>query len=416
MDLAGKYEKTNLIGEGEIQVWGGRDKARGTQVLLHIFTSNPRVLGLAVEYLLKRPPNSLLLDIGELSGATCLVTAHDLEVLDVTAWLEGAILPGRSVSGAQPLPASGYPGPERRGGDRRVDTTGPVPIPRADSGPVSKPAPDRAPGEFTRAFQIPSSSAPSPRLDDPLASSGPNKASAKPGEFTQLFQVPGQPGNRPSVKTPDLGLPPSPPDTRTPSIPPSAPSGGYSAGPSATPSAGEFTRLFRPPALAPGSPWAQPNESPSRDFLPPKAPPSPEVPVEPAPPKMSIASGPVSLPERSAPPVPKGPGEYTRIIQTPPQTGSPQAPSQTPGSQSPGLAQAVQIQPPTFTPPTLPSTPSFQSPSVPQAQVSFSPPQAPQVQVSAPSGSRPGLSPIIFLFGGLILVALILVLVFALRK
>ena len=200
-----------------------------------------------------------------------------------------------------------------------VDSTGPVPLPGLDTGPVSKPPAVQQPGEFTRAFQLPNPAAPPPRTQYPAAATGPNTASAKPGEFTRLFQVPGPGENRPSPPAPELGLPPSMPETNSPS----------------TRSAGEFTRLFRPPAAAPSSPWAQPNDTPLRDLPPRQTFPPPELPAEPAPPKFSLPSGPVPLPERSAPPVPKGPGEYTRIIQTQPlQTAPPQASAPPPPSPS----------------------------------------------------------------------------------
>ena len=55
MDLAGKYEKSNLLGDGEVKVWRGRERSRGTPVLLHTFTGSPKLLLLATEYLLNRP-------------------------------------------------------------------------------------------------------------------------------------------------------------------------------------------------------------------------------------------------------------------------------------------------------------------------------------------------------------------------
>ena len=498
MDLAGKYEKSNLLGDGEVKVWRGRDKATRAAVLLHQLPANPKLLRLAVEYLIAKPPGSPLIEMGEIGEATYLVTISELELLDVTAWLENELRSGKTASGPPSVPAP-VPAPP----PQRVDATGPVPIPRADSGPLpipladlgpaAKPAPVQQPGEFTRAFQIPGSSPPSPRVEDPLAGSGSNnpfspptlradstgpvpilrmdsapvskppavqqpgeftrafqlptpsappprpkdpmagagsnQGSAKPGEFTQLFQVPGPGENRASSNAPELGLPPSIPETHSPS----------------TPSAGEFTRLFRPPAMAPNSPspWAQPTETPLRDLPPRQTFPPPELPAEPAPPKLSIPSGPVPLPESSAAPVPKGPGEYTRIIQTQPlQAAPPQASAPPP----PSLAQAVQLPTPVIATPSLPSTPYVQAPSVqapsvqapyvqapyvqapavqapyvqapavPQLPSSIPLPAAPQTPAPAPRGPRKGLSPIVFLFGGLVLVALVLILIFALRR
>src|SRR5689334_19088623 len=126
MDLATKYDKTNLLGDGEVKVWRGRERSRGTPVLLHTFTGNQKLLRLATEYLLRRPPSSPLLDIGEWDDATCLVTVSELDMLDVLAWLESAVA-------APPV----APEPHV--------STGPVPIPRADSGMVTKPATNPSP-------------------------------------------------------------------------------------------------------------------------------------------------------------------------------------------------------------------------------------------------------------------------------
>jgi hypothetical protein len=401
MDLAGKYSKSNLLGDGEVQVWRGRERARGTPVLLHTFASSPRLLRLAVEYLLMRPAGSPLIEIGEWEGATCLVTVSELELLDIGAWLQSAIASGPIAAPAPPPPV-----------DPGVAAIGAAPIPRADSTAVPKPAPvpvaapvaapapppgpGAGPGEFTRAFQIPAPNAPPQHLPDPMASAGPAKPSPGPGEFTRLFHLPGQTGSREISQTP---LSP-PPLTATP-----------------TPSAGEFTRLFR----------AQPPDSSTRDFsgsgaaqqtLPTFPPPA--LPPEPAAAKLNIASGPVGLPERSAPPVPKGPGEYTRIIQTQPM---PTAPPQAPPPPSPAAAQAVQL--PAGMVPAMPSAPSMPSAPAPptfHASVatpvapSIPVPQAPSVQIPAPSAPRSGISPVVLLLGGLILVAVILVLIFALRK
>jgi hypothetical protein len=406
MDLAGKYDKTNLLGDGEVQVWRGRERSRGTPVLLHTFTGSPKLLLLATQYLLKKPASSPLLDIGEWEGATCLVTVSELDLLDVKAWLETAIA-------SSPVPA-----PEPQPVNPRVNTTGPVQLPRADSGPVTKPAPQgpgeftrafqlpnanvppqrspdpvvtsgpaktpTGPGEFTRAFQIPSSNVPAAPLPDPMASSGPAKTPAGPGEFTQLFRLPGQggqAGNQQTARPPEFGVPPSPPDIRPPTAPPAAAP------------AGEFTRLFR----------AQPNQNPPG-----------EVHAEPVAPRMNIATGPVPLPQQSSPPVPKGPGEYTRVMQTPSlQTPAPQ-PSASP---SPASAQAVQL-PISVTPPSMPAVPAppaLPTPQVPYVQAPIPVPQAPNVQVPAPA-PRSGISPVVLLLGGLILVAVILVLIFALRR
>ncbi len=388
-------------------MWRGREKARGTPVLLHTFTGSPQVLRLAVEYLLTRPASSPLLDIGDIDGSTCLVTMSELDFLDIAAWLQNAVASGPIAAGpiasspiaAGPIAAT----PTQQTGEQRTapgaDTVAPAPAPRAEPASMpaapSNPAP-QGPGEFTRAFQLPGSNVPPQPLPDPLAGSGPAKSPAGPGEFTRLFQLPGKPGNQETAKAPDLGRPPSLPPTMPLSPPPAAP-------------AGEFTRLFRaqPPNVQPGVSGGTPLQT----F------PSGELPPEPAAPKLNIASGPVGLPEqRSAPPAPKGPGEYTRVMQAPAlQTTAPQ-PSVSP---SPATAQAVQLPVPGVSLPAAPAPPSLPTPSIPSVHTPSIPslpaPSIPSAPASVPA-PRSGVSPVVLLLGGLILVAVILVLVFALRK
>ena len=119
MDLAGTYEKTQLIGNGDVQVWRGRNRATGNQVLLHQFTGNGRLLHLAVRYLLNRPPDSPLLAMGELPEGTCLVTNYDLELLDITAWLEATLLASRAAPGPQASPVPPAPVPPASVAPRR---------------------------------------------------------------------------------------------------------------------------------------------------------------------------------------------------------------------------------------------------------------------------------------------------------
>ena len=395
MDLAGKYDKLNRLGDGEVQVWRGRERARGTPVLLHTFTGSPNLLRLAAEYLFNRPPGSPLLDIGEWEGATCLVTVSELDMLDIGAWLQKAVASGPAAAPTPPPAAPPAPPPPMPGvadvATQRIHTAGPVANPRAESVPVAKPAASPGPGEFTRAFQLPGSHPPPQPLQDPMASSGPAKPASGPGEFTRMFQLPSQAGKQETTKLPEISLPPSPP-------PPPSPS---------TPSGGEFTRLFR----------AQPVASPTQNLpvsagTPQQTFPYPESPAEPVATKLNIPSGPVPLPAQSAPPVPKGPGEYTRMIQTQPLQAAPPQPSVSP---SPASAQAVQLPiAVSVTPPAIPSAPA--PPALPSVSVP-SVPSTPSVPSSIPVPSgRSGISPVVLLLGGLILVAVILVLIFALRR
>ena len=368
-------------------MWRGREKARGTPVLLHTFTGSPQVLRLAVEYLLTRPASSPLLDIGDIDGSTCLVTMSELDFLDIAAWLQNAVASGPIASSqiaSSPIAAAPV---QQTGEQRTAPRAEPASMPAAPSNPAPQ-----GPGEFTRAFQLSGSNVPPQQLPDPLAGSGPAKSAAGPGEFTRLFQLPGKAGNQEMAKAPDLGRPPSLPPTMPLSPPPAAP-------------AGEFTRLFKAQPPQPGVSGGTPLQT----F------PSGELPPEPAAPKLNIASGPVGLPERSVPPVPKGPGEYTRVMQAPAlQTTAPQ-PSVSP---SPATAQAVQLPVPGVSLPAAPAPPALPTPSIPSVPTpSISTPSIPSVPTSVPvPAPRSGVSPVVLLLGGMILVAVILVLVFALRK
>jgi hypothetical protein len=70
-----------------------------------------------------------------------------------------------------------------------------------------------------------------------------------------------------------------------------------------------------------------------------------------------------------------------------------------------GVSMPSAPAPPTLPLPSMPSAPSIAAPSIPSVPTS--------VPVPAP---RSGISPVVLLLGGLILVAVILVLIFALRK
>lgn len=408
MNLDAKYEKTNLIGEGEVQVWQGRDKARGTAILLHQFSGSPRLLRLAVEYLIARPQNSPLLEIGEVAGATCLVTTYDLELLDITAWLEASLAASRAASAApepfipQFAPHATETPKTFQGNERqRVDLAA---LGQTSAVP-SRPNPplEHVPGEFTRAFQLPGSSASPAAQETPAPPSIP---SAAPGEFTRLFQVPNPPeAQRASTESrlPSSGFPP--PQFQPPVAPPSE------MPPASSPPPGEFTRLFKlPPQGSDASvpaPAPPPISSNPRPFGDPSG----------APITQKLQAGVNVAPP--APPPPAGPSEYTRVIRTQPvQTSAPPPVAAAPSSAS--SAQAVPL--PSAVPP-VPSVPSMpQPPSVHPPVVSTPHVQAPVPYVAMPPAPapviakpRPGISPVVLFFGGLIVVALLLVLFVALR-
>ena len=217
------------------------------------------------------------------------MTTVRTRLLDVKAWLENVRLASRPDCRLPPQPPPPlnrrWTDADAASGSDRI----PCAIPRADSGAayrsqspfttpvflartISGPEPRGSPREFTRAFQLPNpaTSPPQPEFDR-LRTDAAERIPARvktaggpaPGEFTRAFQIPnssvasrafagsdGQPPdlpkrppdrgslrgcfsspdkreNRAESKAPELGLPPSPPDTRSPSAPPAESSPGF---------------------------------------------------------------------------------------------------------------------------------------------------------------------------------------------
>ena len=263
------------------------------------------------------------------------------------------------------------------------------------------------PGEFTRLFHggpqptrpagppIPNSS---PRPSVPLSSSSSQQG---PGELTQLIQ-----GYKPQKSGPTLAVPERP----EPVVPPPPPTADKAK-------PGAFTLIFQRPSEPTTPPPAAP--SPPVVQTPPTAPPSPE------------------------------PDEFMRMFELPgggagaPPQGAPQAPP--PAAPQPAAGRAMPVIPMvSVSPPVAPSMPYVQPPMVPQPQPYQIPapqlqqpavpspfampaqPVMPQMQplavpvpvspqVSAPeTGKSKFLVPLIIL-GGLFLIAVGLILFFALK-
>jgi hypothetical protein len=207
------------------------------------------------------------------------------------------------------------------------------------------------PGEFTRMFQSGGPSKPSPMPATP-------PESREPGEFTRMFQSGGPSKSSAKPPTPSEQLKPPPPAV--------AP---------ATPAEGEFTRLFHPPAPKQAT-WT---------------PPAAAKPAEPDwAPKLRWEDGggpPEAATGVFSPPVERkkapqsddtGPSDFTRVISS---------------SRPPRQAAA---------PPAAPESP------VPA-------PQSTAVDAPPPRQTAPSYLPLILILGGLFLLALIVVLYFALR-
>ncbi len=256
----------------------------------------------------------------------------------------------------------------------------------------------RGPGEFTQSFKTggePMGETRSPGYASPSQPPAPLPGAAKkgPGELTQLMQGYKSPTATPAAQALELPTPASPPPAAAP---------GKRA-------PGEFTMLFQHP-------------------------PQPTAPVPPA-----GAPPPVAQP---APPPPqtRKPGTYTSLFETPqiPPTPPPGAPPAVPPA---GYAYpAVPVAPPP--PPAMPQMPAYKAPPPPAApkvaypQVAMPqppqcqpppPPAMPQMQPMAmppppapqampPGTKKPGNFLVLLLvLGGLFLVAVALILFFALK-
>jgi hypothetical protein len=265
--------------------------------------------------------------------------------------------------------------------------------PRASASGLSADLPDTA-GEFTRMFQAPVQ--PSPTTAPPVAS--------QPGGFTSMFQ------------TPAAGQPPPPPAPPVSSKP------------------GEFTGMFQAQTPAQGMPSASPPPVSSEPgtFTRMFQAPASASPAPPPPPQAtskpgeftqffqsSLGSAPYEesrtpvTPHVVTPPAAPPPGEYTRLFQMPAQQ-----PSSTPAGSG---ATNVFVTPPVHSP--QPAVPIEEGPSdftrmiqhQPQPPAEARPAEAPKNVAPTPAAA-PGMPfVLIVLFTALAVLAIGMVLFFALR-
>jgi hypothetical protein len=198
----------------------------------------------------------------------------------------------------------------------------------------------------------------------PPAAAGP-PAGTQPGEFTRMFQTPG-------------AMPPAPPPVTSPVTPASSQEPG------------EFTRMFQ-------SPLAQATPAPVNPITNPVAPPASQQEgeftrmfrsVEPSPVLPSAGVVPPPLPPPAA--NTSGPGDFTRLLQTPGVAPSVMPPAPAPPPLSGPVFTPPSINGPSFTAPSLStagiSAPSFQPPSI--SVPDFNPPSA--GGIALPPESVPG--------------------------
>ncbi|HLI62243.1 MAG TPA: hypothetical protein VKV05_02505 [Terriglobales bacterium] len=248
--------------------------------------------------------------------------------------------------------------------------------PRPD--PPSSPPDAPQPGEFTRMFQIPHRDLPASDQTIPDLLKAEPPALGQPGEFTQVFRTsdstlvsPNPPGlNEPEHKEP-----------------------------------GAFTRIFRIPVgsdllTEPQPPLSSTEKPPSEAAFTAGA--FQQVAEEPQPPMAPVA-------QTSPPPQPSAPPSIPAAVALPkaPFEGMPSAPAiKVPGaSPAPQQPSAPSFSVPRFAPPPMPQAPSPMAP-FPQGL------QAPKLPEQPAAASGPSWLPIALVFGGIILIAVLLVLFF----
>jgi hypothetical protein len=251
----------------------------------------------------------------------------------------------------------------------------------APAPPIKTPPPAaKEAGEFTRMFQSPAGHGATPVPAAPA----PSATKSGPGEFTRFFETPSPAGpmpQSPAVQqplTPASGRPnfnPVSEFTRTFGKGNDAPAPPPAVAPQQEP--GEFTRMFHSPVGA-GSPTAHPPSSAHQ-----AVPQTPSSPMGGAPRGFSIPT--------PAPPAqqPTGPGEYTRQFSAPAQltfgqtSATPPAPLATPSPQA--------FAPPAMAQPAMPN------------------------MAPAPAPPRKSNLPLILGIVGIIVVAALLIVFFAMR-
>jgi hypothetical protein len=382
--LGGKYQKTEQIVPGPVQTFRAREAASGREVFVHRVSSaeeqaeQTALLRMLTTVLLRSSEaRKLVLDFGDDQGFWYVVTASEPRCLVLREWLQRELNPANPASVEEHAPVKA------------------VQEPRPSQVEEEK----TEPGEFTRMFQSFSPEPARPAAVSPTTPAAtpapPPTPQSEPGEFTRFFQG---------------GLPPSPskgphsPEVKRSQDRPSK--GGFVQRPntplpplSQKPSdTGEFTRIFSrptPDAARPKDPfpdYGHAKQDPANFFSPaadtPKAtpperqepgeytrifgggttaPPMPQAPL-PQPPLPKPSDDPLlgTRPLPAAPPVipsaPRGPSEYTMVIQgsRPPEAAGVPA---SPVAASPAPPHLPAVPPVNLPKPNIPKPPAIPAPA-----------------------------------------------------
>lgn len=393
MLAGGKYELAGVAAENpEWRTYEAREVPAGRAVLVHQILEPPsHDQGVSLKELAGRctPGSGGVLERFASEGVDYIVTEASEMFRDLRAALERA---------------AGLPAPApKESGEDRFTRVGAWRVPGSISAPPHvaapampvEPAPAAAElGQFTRMFQAPVQ--PSPPGAPPAVS--------QPGGFTSMFQTPAA-GQTPS--------PPAPPVSSKP---------------------GEFTSMFHAQTPAPGtpSPSPPPVRSEPGSFTKMFQSPASASPAPPSPPQATSKPGnftqffqsslgsapyeeskPSATPHVVSPPPAPPPGEYTRLFQTPAQQPGP----------TPAGSGATNVFVTPSVPSPQPAVPMEEGPSDftrmiqarPQPPAEARPAEAPKTAVPAPAAA-PGVPfVLIILFTALAVIAIGLVLFFALR-
>jgi hypothetical protein len=461
MESSPLYEPLELLRDDGIRTFSARETSSGKIVLLYVFAgAQPQTTQelLGQIQVLKERRITELIDTGVNEGVPFVVTDYLAPVVSLREW----VLTQMERYGV-PMP-TGSLDYLTRVGRWKVPVAPPAaPAPAA----THSPEPQLGPGEFTRMFQAGAPLAPSgepalPPVAAQAATPEPafsHKPQSGPGEFTRMFQAGAPPAPIGEPVMPPVAVHPA-----TPVAPPvTPPTPAVPAQPQTGP--GEFTRMFQagappapigetvtPPVVVQGAPPAgafppQPQASPgefTRYF---SAPLPSSVPVSGS---SSLPQFPAPSPFLKADPSPPAasfapPGEFTRIfgksdlgaipsspmVAPPPTLAAGYAAAPPGGSAAPSFPPAPQLVPqfpaPAATPIPQPTgapgdyTRMF-GPQPRPIKPAPAPVQAPHRAPFRSPGHTAGQArkqsvlSLILLLAGLVLVALLVIVVFALNK
>ena len=387
MIVSGKYELLDVLHESGIRTYRARQVALGQLVMVHFIAGTETEDDFALLDQLAELPDSerkLFFDAGEHESVPYLVSWPLPGFHSLPDWLE------RTLGGHRAEPKAATSAPETARGDpsefSRLFFRGlkePAAEPKAAT--PRAPGPESGPGEFTRLFQKQSAGETPP----------PSHPKNQPGEFTALFQAPS---------------PARPTASHT------ANREGFAAprpseGPSPASGPGEFTQFFQgdfasaqpQPAAAPIEPvWSGPRQAePSPPLIPdvrqPAQPPH-DDPLDP----FQVRPTPIGSPRITAPPQGAAPRGATEVFRE----GPSEPLSSPPGSAGPGEYTMV-----------LGSGPAartgFPAPVPPPARPTPTPPAAAS---TAPAESKPNYLLMWIGLAALLVLAVALVLFFALAR